>query len=250
MLKIKDTLLIHPDTKVHETTFLDAFCVIGKGVIIERDAYISKGVKIYGKALIKAGCYIGENCIIGHPQRNLLQEIVKSKKSPTEFEGPLVSIGNGCTIRANSIIYCDVIIGDNCQTGHNVMIREKTRIGEKTLVGTNCVIDGSTTIGNNVSIQTGAYIPLNCVLRDNVFMGPYSKLTNDKYVMRKKTDLVGPTLEDFVSLGANSVVFPGVRLKERTIVGAGAIVTKNTEEKDIVVGNPAKLLKKVPEDWK
>lgn len=251
--KNRNFLIIHPKAEIHEDAFIDDFTAIGKGVIIEKDVYISKGVKIYGKAIIKNGTYIGENCIIGHPQRNQLNDVIKKKQSITEFEGPLVKIEEKCIIRAGSIIYSEVNIGENCQTGHNVMIREKTTIGSFSLIGTNCIIDGNVSIGIKASIQTGTYIPLFCTIRDNVFMGPYSKLTNDRYIskkIKKKIDLIGPTLEDFVSLGANSVILPGITIKSGTIVGAGAIVTKNTEENDIVVGNPAKLLKKIPDDWK
>jgi acetyltransferase-like isoleucine patch superfamily enzyme len=241
--------IIHPEANIHENSFIDDFTVIGKGVQIERDVYISQGVKIYGKTIIKAGTYVGENCIIGYPQRNALKDIISSKRSISEFEGPLVVIKENCTIRACSIIYSEVEIGKNCQTGHNVLIREKTKIGDFSLIGTNCVIDGNVSIGNHANMQTGAYVPLHCTIKDNVFMGPYSKLTNDKYMLRKKFELTGPTIEDNVSLGANSVVFPGVKIRKYTIVGAGAIVTKDTQERDVIIGNPAKFLKKVPKDW-
>lgn len=241
---------VHSDAQISESAFIDELTVIGKGVILEDDVYVSSGVKIYGKATVKRGTYIGENCIIGHPQRKQLNWIVKNKKTPAEFEGEEVIIGEECTVRSGATIYSSVIIGNNCQTGHNVMIREKTKIGNDSLVGTNCIIDGAVTIGNNVSIQTGVYIPLYCKIEDNVFMGPYSKLTNDKYVMRKRYDLKGPTLEEFVSLGANCVIMPGITVKKGTVVGAGAVVTKDTNAEDIVVGVPAKLLKKIPEDWK
>lgn len=246
----KDFSIIHTEAVVNKNAFVDEFVVIGKGVTIEKDVYISKGVKIYGKTTIKSGTYIGENCVIGHFQRLMLKEIIDNKQSFTEFEGPEVVIEKNCIIRAGSIIYSDVYIGANCQTGHNVLIREKTKIGDFSLIGTNCIIDGNVTIGTNANIQTGVYIPMQCTIGDDVFMGPYSKLTNDKYMLRKDFDLIGPTIEDTVSLGANSVIFPGIILKKGTIVGAGAIVTKNTEEGDVIVGNPAKLLKKKPSDWK
>jgi len=245
----KNFSIIHTEADIDKNAFIDDFVVIGKGVNIEKDVYISKGVKIYGKTIIKSGTYIGENCIIGHFQRKVLKEVIESKQPSTEFEGPEVIIDKNCIIRAGSIIYSDVYIGANCQTGHNVLIREKTKIGDSSLIGTNCIIDGNVTIGINANIQTGVYIPLFCKINNNVFMGPYSKLTNDKYMLRKDFDLIGPTIEDKVSLGANSVIFPGVILKKGTIVGAGAIVTKNTEEGDVIVGNPAKLLKK-KDDWK
>ena len=241
---------LHKEANVHENAFIDDFSVIGKGVNIERDVYISKGVKVYGNALIQAGTYIGENCIIGHPQRSDLSKIIKEKKEITDYQSPLITIGRDCTIRAGTIIYSEVKMGQKCQTGHNVMIREKTTVGSNTLIGTNTVIDGNVIIGEEVSIQTGVYIPLYCKIGNNVFMGPYSKLTNDKYMMRKEFALIGPNIEDYVSLGANSIILPGVTLKKGTIVGAGSVVTKQTNENDIVVGNPAKLLKKKPENWK
>ncbi|MBD3350003.1 MAG: N-acetyltransferase [Candidatus Lokiarchaeota archaeon] len=240
---------IHSESNIDNSAFIDDFTVIGKGVKIGADVYISKGVKIYGETEIGESTYIGENCIIGHPNRKELNWAIKNKKSLSEFTNELTVIGKNCTIRAGSIIYTNVVIGDNCQTGHNIMVREKTRIGQHCLVGTASIIDGNVDIGNDVSIQTGVYIPLFSKIKDNVFMGPYSKLTNDKYVMRKRFDLVGPDIEEFVSLGANSVIMPGINLKPKTIVGAGAVVTKDTEESDIVVGVPAKRLKKVPDEW-
>lgn len=241
---------IHQKASIHKNAYINNDVTIGKGVSIKADVYLSRGVKIYGEAIIQAGTYVGENCIIGHPQRSDLSKIVKEKKDIAEFESPVTTIGENCTIRAGTIIYSEVDIGNECQTGHNVMIREKTVISSNTVIGTNSVIDGNVSIGENVSIQTGVYIPLHCKIGNKVFMGPFSKLTNDKYMMRKEFTLIGPTIEDEVSLGANSVVLPGVTLKKGTIVGAGSVITKNTEVNDIVIGNPARLLKKKPDDWK
>ncbi|MFW3612481.1 acyltransferase [Staphylococcus caprae] len=47
-------------------------------------------------------------------------------------------------------------------------------------------------------------------------------------------------------IGMNSVILPGVTLGERTIVGAGSVVTKSFEEGNLVIaGNPAKVIKKL-----
>jgi len=236
-------------SEIHKDSFIEEGVILGKGVVIKKNSYIARGTIIYGNTIINENTYIGENCIIGHPQRDLLKKTVQNKQPATEIIGPSVIIGQNCTIRAGSIIYSDVIIGDNCQTGHFVMIREKTRVSEHSLIGTNCVIDGNVTIGKHVSIQTGVYIPTNTAIGNYVFMGPYSKITNDKYMYRKKCEIKGAIIEDYVSLGANSVIMPSVTLKKNTIIGAGAVVTKDSEEKDILVGNPAKFLKKIPDDW-
>jgi len=242
--------IIHPEARVGKRVKIGNFVIIGKGVELEKDVYIANGVHIYGHALIKEGTYIGDNCIIGHPQRSHLTRIYEERLDPCEFEGPNVRIGKNCVIRGGCIIYSEVIMGENCQTGHNVMIREKTEISDNTLVGTNTIIDGNVKIGKNVSIQTGVYIPLHSEIENDAFLGPYTKLTNDKYMLRKEYDLQGPIIEDHVSLGANSVILPGITIKKRTVIGAGAVVTKDTNEGDIIIGNPGRLLKKIPEDWK
>ena len=240
---------VHIDATIHPSVELEDFVLIGNEVILEEDVYVSSGVKIYGRAHIHKGCFIGENCIIGHPQRDELNKLLNSKENRSSHLNDLVEIGSKCCIRANSIIYSSVNIGSNCQTGHGAMIREKTIIGANTLIGTNVVIDGQVNIGHHVSIQTGVYIPLHCQIGNHVFMGPFSKLTNDKYVMRKKCLLEGPTLEDYVSLGANAVILPGVCLKKGTIVGASAVVTHDTAEDDIIYGIPARKRKTKPKEW-
>lgn len=49
-----------------------------------------------------------------------------------------------------------------------------------------------------------------------------------------------------VLIGAASVIMPGIRIGDGAIVGAGSVVTKNVGEREIVCGNPAKLLKMRP----
>jgi acetyltransferase-like isoleucine patch superfamily enzyme len=235
---------IHAEAKLNDDVHISDLVSIGNGVTIEKGVYISRGAIIYGNTLIKEGSFIGENCIIGHPQRDELKKVIEKNDTVLNLKNRLVEIKENCTIRAGTIIYSEVKMGVNCQTGHHVMIREKTNIGNNSLIGTNTVIDGNVIIGENVSIQTGVYIPLYSKIGNHVFMGPFCKLTNDKYMMRKKFDLNGPILEDYVSIGANSVILPGIKLKKNSIIGAGSVVTKDTEENQVVVGNPAQPMKR------
>ncbi|MHA1196974.1 MAG: hypothetical protein ACTSSM_12845 [Promethearchaeota archaeon] len=83
---------IHSNAKVDEESFIAKNVIIGREVIIEEDVYICDNVKIYGKAIIKKGTFIGHDCIIGHPQREQLKDIIKEKKPLEEAENPLVEI--------------------------------------------------------------------------------------------------------------------------------------------------------------
>lgn len=148
-------------------------------------------------------------------------------------------IGANGTIRAGTIIYADVDIGDDFATGHNALVREQTSIGDDVLVGTQSVIDGYSEIGSHVSIQTGVYVPSQTTIGSNVFLGPHCVLTNDPYPIRQDVDLVGPTIEDGASIGANATILPGVTVGENAFVAAGAVVIDDVAPNTLAAGVPA-----------
>ncbi len=155
-----------------------------------------------------------------------------------EFDEP-TRLGDDATIRAGSIVYGDVEIGDGFATGHDVLVREGTTVGDDVLVGTKTVIDGETTIGSHVSLQTNVYVPTETTIGDNVFVGPAAVLTNDEYPVRTDDGLEGPTIEDGASVGANATVLPGVTIGENAFVAAGAVVTEDVPAGRLAVGSPA-----------
>ncbi len=150
-------------------------------------------------------------------------------------------IGKNPHIRANSIIYNDVTIGNNLITGHNVLIRENTSIGDDVLIGTNSIIEGNTIIGNNCSIQSNVYIPKNTIIEDNVFIGPCAVFTNDRYPIRINYRLKGPVLRKGSSIGANSTFLSDIEVGEGAIVAAGAVVTRPVPPWFLAIGAPAKI---------
>jgi maltose O-acetyltransferase len=54
-------------------------------------------------------------------------------------------------------------------------------------------------------------------------------------------------VEDNVWIGANATILPGVTIGKNSIVGAGAVVTKDVPENTIVGGNPAKVIRNITE---
>lgn len=148
-------------------------------------------------------------------------------------------LGDEATVRAGTIIYADVSVGDRLNTGHNALVREETQLGDDVLVGTNTVIDGYSRLGSNVSLQTGVYIPSYTELGSNVFVGPQATFTNDPYPLREEVTLKGPVLEDDVSIGANVTLLPEVHVGEGSFVAAGAVVTEDVPSETLAVGNPA-----------
>jgi acetyltransferase-like isoleucine patch superfamily enzyme len=193
----------------------------------------------YGINCIGMGAQIFEPVTLGFPSRENL--------SKTEFQG--TTIGNRAVIRSGTILYCDVIIGDDFQTGHNVMIREKTRIGSRVAVGTGTVIEGNTVIGDDVSLQSMVFIPTDSKIGNRVFIGPNAVLTNDRYPPRRIGGLKGPVIRDGAAIGANSTILPGVRIGVGALVAAGAVVTRDVPDHMLAIGSPANI-KNLPKEMR
>lgn len=166
-----------------------------------------------------------------HPAASLGYEYTEGSTDP--------EIGENATIRAGTIIYDDVRIGDDFITGHNALVREHTEIGDDVIVGTNTVIDGRTEIGSAVSMQTNVYVPSNTTIGSQVFLGPNAVLTNDPYPVRKDVELDGPTVNDGASVGANATILPSVTIGEGAFVAAGATVIDDVPSDTLAVGTPA-----------
>ena len=158
-------------------------------------------------------------------------------------------IGRNHTIRSNSIIYNDVVIGDNFRTGHNVVIRENTNIGDDVLIGTNTVIEGDVIIGNDVSIQSNVYIPTNSVIEDNVFIGPCACFTTRVPVWASVT-VCSLTIRLALSTATTYTTFlSNVEIGEGSIVAAGAIVIHSVPPFYLAIGTPARI-KPLPDHLK
>ncbi len=103
-------------------------------------------------------------------------------------------------------------------------------IGNNCLINTKCVLDGrnhKTIIGNNVDIAREVII-------FNLEHDPH----ND-YHKTKGGDVI---IEDYVWIGARSIILPGVKIGKGAIIAAGAIVTKDVPPFAIVGGIPAKII--------
>lgn len=102
-------------------------------------------------------------------------------------------------------------------------------IGEGSTINKYVDLDGrgNLIIGNNVSIS--AYAKIITASHD-----PNS--SDFKYITKPVV------IEDYVWVGTNALILPGVRLKKGCVIAAGSVVTKDIEEYCIVGGNPAKLI--------
>lgn len=146
--------------------------------------------------------------------------------SNVEIRRPhLISIGNHVAI--DSGFYCTVAaeIGDYVHIGPYV-----------TVIGGE---NGSLRMGNFTGMAAGCRII--CASDECLGKGLTNPTIPRKY--RDRVRIAPVIFEDFVTIGTNVVVFPGVTLGKGSVVGAGSIVTKSTEPWMIYVGIPSKPTK-------
>lgn len=118
-------------------------------------------------------------------------------------------------------------------------------IGENTKIDAFVYIEEGVKIGKNVKIRPFTFIPEGVTIEDDVFIGPNVTFTNDKYPRVKgKWKLLKTVVKKGASIGAGSVILPGITIGESALVGAGSVVTEDVPSNAVVYGNPAKVVKK------
>ena len=164
-------------------------------------------------------------------------------------DGPDTQFAGSYNIRSNSIIYRGCNIGDNFSTGHCVLIRNNSIIGSNVSIGSFSEIAHDVKIGNNTRIHSRVFIPEFTNIEDDVWIGPAVVFTNSKYpnTPKSKQNLMGVTVKKGAIICAASVILPGVVIGERCIIGAGSLVSKDTEPGWLYIGSPAKKSKQVSE---
>lgn len=96
----------------------------------------------------------------------------------------------------------------------------------------NNVLQYRVRVGNNVVLWSGNHIGHQTVIKDNVFIS--------SHVVVSGYCEVGENC----FLGVNSSIANNVTIARDCLIGMGAVVNKDTEERKVYVGNPAKALLK------
>ena len=121
------------------------------------------------------------------------------------------------------------------------------RIGEDCNICAHVLIENDVTIGNHVTIKSGVQVWDGVELEDYVMIGPNVTFTNDRYPRSKNRDwtLLRTKVCKGATIGAGSVILPGITIGAGAMIGAGSVVTKDIPPKELWVGNPAKFLKSI-----
>jgi acetyltransferase-like isoleucine patch superfamily enzyme len=141
----------------------------------------------------------------------------------------------------------------NCKLGKNVKIPYPDlvnlygcQIGNNSFIGPFVEIQKGVKIGKNCRIQSHTFICEGVAIEDNVFIGHGVMFTNDLMPgIGRKWKIQYTLVKKYVAIGSGATILP-VTIGSNSLIGAGAVVTKNVKDFSVVVGNPAKVLRSLP----
>ncbi len=152
---------------------------------------------------------------------------------------------NDVYIHPSSLVDSGVQVGPKTKIWHNCHIMSGASLGEGCTLGQNIFVGKNVRIGNNVKIQNNVSVFEGVTLEDDVFCGPSMVFTN--VIMPRSAypnhseQYVKTVVKKGASIGANATIKGGITVGEHVLVGAGAVVTKDTPAHALIYGNPAKV---------
>jgi acetyltransferase-like isoleucine patch superfamily enzyme len=206
---------------------------------------VAPSAVVYPGTVIGEGCTILEYAVVGKTPSLSPRSTAKREELRPLVLGPGTVVSTGAVVFAGTRIGARVIVGDQA------CVRERCDIGDDVVIGRGSLIENDTTIGALTKIQANAYITAYSTLEEHVFIAPGVVTTNDNFMgrtERRRALMKGPTIRRGARVGGGAVLCPAVEIGEEAFVGAGAVVIRDVPARVVVVGNPAREIRAVPDD--
>jgi UDP-3-O-[3-hydroxymyristoyl] glucosamine N-acyltransferase len=224
--------------------------IVAPGAVIHEGARVGAGARIGSGAVIHRTTQVGERCVVeDHVVLGKRPQLRPQSSARGGELDPLV-LESGVTVCCGAVVYAGAHVGADAIIGDQAQVRERTTIGRGSVVGRASSVDFGARVGAHVLIQTGVYVTGGSIVEDDVFLGPGVLTTNDDTMGRhpRGEPLRGPVFRRACRVGGGAVLTPGVEIGAEAFVAAGAVVTADVGEREVVMGVPARVVRRVGEE--
>lgn len=131
------------------------------------------------------------------------------------------------------------------------VIAEQLSVGERSTIAGGCVLRGEVTIGAHTSLNAGASTIGRVTIGSGVRIATGAVLVGENHrfddpdvpIALQGLSTKGVIVDDDVWIGANVTVVDGVRIGAHSVIGAGAVVTRDVPAWSVVGGVPARVMR-------
>lgn len=155
-----------------------------------------------------------------------------------------IRMGRGVMIDDNVVLDAkgpdsSIVLGDQILVGRGTILScndSSISMGSNISMGPSCFLVSRShlTIGSNVAIGAGTYM----------LGGGHAHDDPDIPVIQQARTSKGIVVEDGAWIGIGAKILDGVTIGRNSIVGAGAVVSKDVPPWTVVLGNPARVVEK------
>ena len=134
------------------------------------------------------------------------------------------------------------VIGERTAVWHHNHIRMGAVVGSDCILGKNVFVDNDAIVGDRCKIQNNVSVYNGVTIEDDVFVGPSATFTNDLVPRAFNADwkITATRVCAGASIGANATIVCGNTLGRFSMIAAGATVTHDVAEHQLVAGTPAR----------
>ena len=151
-------------------------------------------------------------------------------------------------------VRADVKLGKNVKLSKFINLYG-CEVGDETKIGAFVEIQKNARVGRRCKVSSHTFICEGVIIEDNVFIGHGVTFTNDSFPRAVTATGALQTEHDWkvettlvkkgASIGSGATILSNLVIGEGAMVGAGSVVTRDVPPKAVVVGNPARLIRKV-----
>ncbi len=204
---------------------------------------MNKSYKIFVNKIEKSGLVEFVWLLFSHIYRKIITILIIFLYRIRSYDLPYsLDIGHDLTIFQSK--KHAINIGNDSFLGNGVSL--KAGFNGKILIGKQVYIHNYTSIfaHKNLKIGNHTLIAANCMITDFNHKFPHEEFF-DKLLSENSYESKEVEIGNYVWIGANSIILPGVRIGDGAVIGAGSVVTKSIPKDSMAVGNPARIIKKL-----